>query len=1011
MTFNFASLGNSVYGVVMTPEKEGHWFATTAAGGNLYAATIQLPWRERGYVVALSRATVATECQYSIGIDAAAADTARMQALKKTSAFEPNDVETAAAGVAMGDSIVAYLHDEDIDFYAVGGRAASPLASPGAGAYDNAQTVALSCATAGAAIRYTLDGSLPTEASALYAAPVAIEAPSTLKAVAFVAGLDPSNALEAGYSFKAATPLLAASGQSWTMSCATAGAEIRYTTDGGDPTGSSALYSAASPVSASGVVKARAYKSGWTPSDIAASSGAPAASFTTDPASPTVGRTVSFDASATSDDDTAAASIEVRWDFDGDGTFDTSWSATRTATHAYAAEGSYVVRLEARDKNGIVGSTTKTFAVGAAAALPRDSLVAEFLLDGNAADASGKGNDGTVYGAAAATDRFGRSGKAMNFDGTGDYIQLPRNLGLRFPWSFSGWVKASDVSAVRSIYCSDRHNWYGGDYNGFNISLCSDNYYAMIGCGVPMNNGYSTSVAPSRTAFEHVAVVFKSITEVEYYVNGVKRAVTTSGGYDTPLFPGSPDRIGRSYDGNGRTYFSGVLDDIRVYGRALSAAEVQALFGEGGWTGAGQSGDSGGTSRAWKKHFYHMEEPYGGLAGSASARSSFTKAWSTGALGDYWPCLLTGDVNGDSKLEVVASLNGTARIYSSAGSTLGSFALPSASTSIAMLADLDGDGKDELFSGGGASSTTIRAYGADGTLKRTFQGPSPGDSIIWPAALVDGKLYAKVTTGYSGQPRGLLRFTAATGAQDWFFSIGGAAAYFAAVADADGDGSVEIALGNSTVNNGVTGSGWNGNATTTDDGSTWVVVVNQDGTPRLVQRPGGLSISGVIRNLFYDYGGDGSKEVLACSMHIASSYTGTDQIRALSLSTGAVLKTVDVGTNQWYWTPLFDSNRVYAVLPVSSTIKTYDASLNLLGTTSSVSFNNVCFINDVDGDGAKEICVADASSVKVLNCSTWATEHSIPFSGNFQQCIVSDLDGDGKNEIIVYDGSLAVYGG
>jgi hypothetical protein len=63
---------------------------------------------------------------------------------------------------------------------------ATPTFSPAAGSYGTAQTVAISCATVGAAIYYTTDGSTPTGASAFYTAPINVAASETVKAIALL---------------------------------------------------------------------------------------------------------------------------------------------------------------------------------------------------------------------------------------------------------------------------------------------------------------------------------------------------------------------------------------------------------------------------------------------------------------------------------------------------------------------------------------------------------------------------------------------------------------------------------------------------------------------------------------------------------------------------------------------------------------------------------------------------------------------------------------------------------
>src|ERR1017187_5394463 len=54
-----------------------------------------------------------------------------------------------------------------------------------------------------------------------------------------------------------------------------------------------------------------------------------------------------------------------------------------------------------------------------------NGLVAYYPFNGNANDASGNGNNGTVYGATLTTDRFGISNSAYCFNGTSHYIEVP----------------------------------------------------------------------------------------------------------------------------------------------------------------------------------------------------------------------------------------------------------------------------------------------------------------------------------------------------------------------------------------------------------------------------------------------------------------------------------------------------------------------------------------------------------------------------------------------------------
>ena len=78
---------------------------------------------------------------------------------------------------------------------------ATPTFSPAGGTYFETQSVSISCATEGATIHYTTDGSEPTESSATYYNPLDINVTTTVKAKAFMSGYTESNTATATYTF------------------------------------------------------------------------------------------------------------------------------------------------------------------------------------------------------------------------------------------------------------------------------------------------------------------------------------------------------------------------------------------------------------------------------------------------------------------------------------------------------------------------------------------------------------------------------------------------------------------------------------------------------------------------------------------------------------------------------------------------------------------------------------------------------------------------------------------
>jgi len=69
---------------------------------------------------------------------------------------------------------------------------------------------------------------------------------------------------------------------------------------------------------------------------------------------------VTVDANSSSDTETDAANLEVRFDWEDDGTWDTAWGTTKVASHTYAAEGTYTVRMQVRDESGQLDEATRS---------------------------------------------------------------------------------------------------------------------------------------------------------------------------------------------------------------------------------------------------------------------------------------------------------------------------------------------------------------------------------------------------------------------------------------------------------------------------------------------------------------------------------------------------------------------------------------------------------------------------------------------------------------------------
>ncbi|TAL66830.1 MAG: LamG domain-containing protein [Bacteroidetes bacterium] len=198
-------------------------------------------------------------------------------------------------------------------------------------------------------------------------------------------------------------------------------------------------------------------------------------------------------------------------------------------------------------------------------------LTSYYPFNGNANDEGGNGNHGTVYGATLTTNRFGHLNSAYSFNGTSDDIKLTGKFGGGREMSVSAWFNVNgSTGTFQGIFESE-----GGytDIDG-NIHLqCNTTgnnvvYYNTGHCLLPI-------IYPSPyNEWRHVVITAKS-GDIRLYENGELKSEKNN----TFEFISESNKIKIGSGVNGR-YFKGKLDDIRVYNRALTEAEVQELYNE-----------------------------------------------------------------------------------------------------------------------------------------------------------------------------------------------------------------------------------------------------------------------------------------------------------------------------------------------------------------------------------------------------------------------------------------------
>jgi hypothetical protein len=208
-----------------------------------------------------------------------------------------------------------------------------------------------------------------------------------------------------------------------------------------------------------------------------------------------------------------------------------------------------------------------------------DGLVADYPFNGNANDESGHGYNGTVIGAVPCEDRNGDANRAYCFDGADDYINIGQQP--NFPswdtYAVSVWFLndgGGDQGRGYGQKIIDKTTWYtdfylsvSGDGNGYLVWQTYENYSG--GSIVEQSKNYTDG------KWHHV-VINKNGSSGELWIDG--QLVGTSEIMKT-VNNSQPLLFGYSVSGDfyQRKYWSGKLDDIRLYDRMLSEEEIQQL--------------------------------------------------------------------------------------------------------------------------------------------------------------------------------------------------------------------------------------------------------------------------------------------------------------------------------------------------------------------------------------------------------------------------------------------------
>jgi hypothetical protein len=232
------------------------------------------------------------------------------------------------------------------------------------------------------------------------------------------------------------------------------------------------------------------------------------------------------------------------------------------------AAGTYYYKVAAEDAAGNVSGPSGQASATVAPAAPTTGLVAAYGFDENTgtavADASGNANNGT---AANATWAAGKFGSALSFNGTSSRVIVPdsNTLDLTRASTLEAWVLPAALSGWATVALKERAG-------GMIYSL-----YANNGGNVPVGQIWTGAEqdAPGTAkltlnTWTHLAATWDGTT-LRLYVNGTQTGSVAAGA----VLAASTGAFSIGGNAIWGEYFRGLIDEVRVYDRALSASEIQ----------------------------------------------------------------------------------------------------------------------------------------------------------------------------------------------------------------------------------------------------------------------------------------------------------------------------------------------------------------------------------------------------------------------------------------------------
>ncbi len=204
-------------------------------------------------------------------------------------------------------------------------------------------------------------------------------------------------------------------------------------------------------------------------------------------------------------------------------------------------------------------------------------LIAYYPFEGNANDESGNGNNGVVSGAVLTTDKNGNANSAYLFDGTGDSIECPNSLLLSPDQiTISVWVNPTEILEQDRYIIFRSNNYFIDAMRGWG-GANKPHFYMYDAAAASVSASSSVSLIAAQ--WNHLVGTYDGSTMRMYLNNNLVGSAVLIPPLNHPvsnLIIGAYTTVPSSTAG-----FNGIIDEVRIYNRALSSTEVANLYTAG----------------------------------------------------------------------------------------------------------------------------------------------------------------------------------------------------------------------------------------------------------------------------------------------------------------------------------------------------------------------------------------------------------------------------------------------